>query len=355
MKMKLLDLDYDCFGEIYKFLDDDSRCNLLAATSKTEWIRGFLPFIRNESITMCFGPKKSSKKQTKREELYKLVLVTVDLRFHVEINYGDADFHQIFDIMACIGRPGICEKILSVRAATFNFNSKCGDYSIALQSAALFDKVVLASFSTMIPRYFSSLTSLKHVKFVGVEFGHSAGPVYQLPIELLELHDCGINFLPQDLTWLKAVNCDFAINSIISFPLGLKHLHLENIRGGYWMMTLQEVSLSLETLTMLNPAVENFILRALTYPNLKYLEMNAPKNLKALRDCTIDHVVLHDRFGKFSLQRRNGKRTKRSRFRMRIRNKMAKTTHFEDGSLDGAVNLMLERVAELRLLLNGES
>lgn len=285
---------------VFIFLDDITKVNMLSATLGTVLNLELQRKAKNKPVELYFG--------NTLEKAYNLVyshsltenfmlMRLMNLSFNLNFYFVDVHGLDISNVLSYITNNNIQHKINSLDLSGTECFAGAID-QIADLHETYFEKIIalnLEGSGGTLPYCFQILLNITEVRLEDYDIDYRMLlPFYFSNIKVLELVECKVALFPRYLTNLKMVRCVFKDEPI--FPWTISELFIEDTEGAEYVSKIVELGCqpesNLKRLTYYNAEhFEELIAYFFALPNLKYLEMNVPRNYKLFSKTTIPEVV----------------------------------------------------------------
>lgn len=362
-------LNEDIFLEIFMFLDDFTKLDVLIVTMGTRWNFRVQKVLKSKPLELNFGdvnmPNKKMQHfpQGRNFKLMKLM----DIKFNLNFHYQDLAAKNLFKVLNYIDTENMKDKVnlLNLSSTTIWFESFYefqGEYP---EYQSLTKGTNIANTAGYYGRTLQCdvMENLTELKINRCDFNNSVKNFLFSKIERLELFICDVGFLPRSLKYLRLKNCSWRKPAI--FPVTLTELILENnmiAESGKFtsgvLQLLSEPENNLKRLTFIDRDPYNDFVNRVFKLRLEDVVINAPKDYVTVLNTEIKQVglikhLIRGEAIKYTLKRSNkGEWTKDSQIKAKAAcsNKdREKTEGFVDDTLS-----YINYIKQIRELLDAE-
>lgn len=298
-KVSLDTLDDHTLENVFVFLDDFTKVNVLRATIGTLWNIRLQKVIQKKPLELYFGRTKEKSNSVLTKYTYHstsrnlILMKSMAIPFNLNFHFDDFDGEKISEILTFITTNNIQQKInsLDFKSTECSLNMICEIFSLHKEYFRLIKGLFFNGYGEILPKCSQVLTEVTYLKLKHVIIDNKMlWPFYFSDIQKLELYYCEVTYLPRTLTSLKLVRCRF--DGIAVFPTTLTELYIEGEDEEMYIPAILEIGQKLEKLTFLSSKhSEQLILCFMLFENLKYLEMNVPRRYDIINRSSIDEII----------------------------------------------------------------
>lgn len=322
-------LTNDILQEVYTLCDDYTKVKIIIATFDSTWGCELHKFLKSRPVELHFGdlsklfnsrftigsesyrdyPINASNFYKLRSNYYPtnwnfILMKNLDCKFNLNLHSSDIKGETLFRVMEFAKYSHVQHKInsIDISLAKIHLNSLDEFRFSYKDSFKLIKGVDMHGSGEILPKYFETLQNITRLTLEEVDCHSCQLFAFQFPnLRYLELSDCIVGFIPQNLISLKMEFCEFKILAV--FPETLEELILEHNAGGATTAGVLELTQELEgVLKRLTYRCmlyyETFIEKVFQLNHLDYLEINVPQDYKIIFSTQIKQIVLTRMFNK---------------------------------------------------------